>query len=80
MDKGQNYTDGVRNKVYQLQPVVKQQASEEVSGREVEATLEEGSEDDLLLDVLAPELLPSGGPPPPPPLGIAPLDQLAPGS
>jgi hypothetical protein len=34
----------------------------------------------LLLDVLAPELLPSGGPPPPPPLGIAPLDQLAPGS
>jgi hypothetical protein len=34
----------------------------------------------LLLDVLARELLPSGGPPPPPPLGIAPLDQLAPGS
>jgi hypothetical protein len=38
--------------VYQLQPVIVQQAAEEVSRREVEAPLEEGSEDDLLLDVL----------------------------
>jgi hypothetical protein len=42
--------------VYQLQPVVVQQATEEISHREVEAALEEGSEYDLLLDVLAREL------------------------
>jgi hypothetical protein len=60
MDEGRNYSDKFGNKVYQLQPVVVQQAAEEVSRREVVATLEEGSEDDLLLDVLAWELLPSG--------------------
>jgi hypothetical protein len=40
MDKGQNYSDGVWNKVHQLQPVVVQQAAEEISRREVEAVLE----------------------------------------
>jgi hypothetical protein len=36
--------------------VVVQQAAEEISHREVEAALEEGSKDDLLLDVLTREL------------------------
>jgi hypothetical protein len=49
--------------MYQLQLVVVQQTAEEVPRREVEAALEEGCEDDLLLDVLARELLPSGSPP-----------------
>jgi hypothetical protein len=46
--------------MYQLQLVVVQQTAEEVPRREVEAALEEGCEDDLFLDVLAGELLPSG--------------------
>jgi hypothetical protein len=62
MDEG-NYSDGVGNKMYQLQPVVVQQAVEEIQCREVETTLEEGSKDDLLLDVLARELFPNSGPP-----------------
>jgi hypothetical protein len=41
MDESLHYSDGVWNKVYQLQPVVVQQAAEEVSCREVEAALEE---------------------------------------
>jgi hypothetical protein len=49
--------------VYQLQTVVVQQPMEEVSCREVEAALEEGGNDDLLLDVLARELFPGGSPP-----------------
>jgi hypothetical protein len=53
--------------MYQLQLVVVQQTAEEVPRREVEAALEEGCEDDLLLDVLARELLPSGSPPLHPP-------------
>jgi hypothetical protein len=36
MDESRHYSDGVRNEVYQLQPVVVQQAAEEVSCREVE--------------------------------------------
>jgi hypothetical protein len=63
MDERRNDSNGVGNKMYQLQPVVVLQAAEEVSLREVEATLEEGSEDDLLLDVLTRELFPGGGPP-----------------
>jgi hypothetical protein len=63
MDEGRNYSDGVGNKMYQPQPVVVHQAAEEISCREAEATLEEGSEDDLLLDVLARELFPRGGHP-----------------
>jgi hypothetical protein len=35
--------------VYQLQSVVVQKVAEEISRREVEAALEEGTEDDLLL-------------------------------
>jgi hypothetical protein len=46
--------------VYQLQLVVVQQAAEEVSHREVQAALEEGTEDDLLLDVLARKIFPDG--------------------
>jgi hypothetical protein len=42
--------------MYQLQLVVVQQAAEEISHREVEAVLEEGREDDLLLDIFAREL------------------------
>jgi hypothetical protein len=49
--------------MYQLQLVVVQQAAEEISHREVEAALEEGREDDLLIDIFARELLPSGSPP-----------------
>jgi hypothetical protein len=48
--------------MYQVQTVVVQQPTEEVPSREVEAALEEGGEDDLLLDVLAWELLPGGSP------------------
>jgi hypothetical protein len=62
MDESRHYSDGVRNEVYQLQSVVVQKAVEEVSRQEVEAALEEGTEDDLLLDVLARELFPSGDP------------------
>jgi hypothetical protein len=58
-----DYSNGVRNEVYQLQSVVVQKAADEISRREVEAALEEGTEDDLLLDVLARELFPSVGPP-----------------
>jgi hypothetical protein len=46
--------------MYQLQLVVVQQTAEEISRREVEAALEERREDNLLLGVLARELLPSG--------------------
>jgi hypothetical protein len=63
MDEGRHYSNGVGNKMYQLQPVVVQQAAEEVSRREVETVFEEETEDDMLLDVLARELFPSGGPP-----------------
>jgi hypothetical protein len=49
--------------MYQLQVVVVQQAPEEIPHGEVEAALEEGHKDDLLLDVFARELLPSRGPP-----------------
>jgi hypothetical protein len=49
--------------VYQLQPVVVQQVAEEVSRLEVEAALEEGTEDDLLLDILAWEILLDDCPP-----------------
>jgi hypothetical protein len=52
MDETRHYSDGVRNEVYQLQSVVVQKAAEEISRQEVEAALEEGTEDDLLLDVL----------------------------
>jgi hypothetical protein len=62
MDERRHYSDGVGDEVYQLQPAVVQQVAEEVSRWEVEAALEEGSEDDLLLDALARELFPSGGP------------------
>jgi hypothetical protein len=60
MNESRNYGYGVGNNVYQLQLVVVQQPTEEVSHRKVEAMLEEGTEDDLLLDVLARELFPSG--------------------
>jgi hypothetical protein len=52
VNKSGNYGYGVGNEVYQLQLVVVQQTTEEVSRREVEAALEKGCEDDLLLDVL----------------------------
>jgi hypothetical protein len=63
VNKRPYYGNGVWNKMYQLQTVVVQQPMEEVSRREVEAALEEGGEDDLLLDVLAWELFPGGSPP-----------------
>jgi hypothetical protein len=47
------YGNGVGDEVYHLQTIVIQQPTEEVSRWEVEAALEEGGEDDLLLDVLA---------------------------
>jgi hypothetical protein len=58
-----NYGYGVGNEVYQLQLVVVHQPADEVPRWEVEAVLEEGCEDDLLLDVLARKLFPSGSPP-----------------
>jgi hypothetical protein len=58
MNESGNYGYGVGNEVYQLQLVVVQQPTEEVSHRKVEVALEEGTENDLLLDVLARELLP----------------------
>jgi hypothetical protein len=63
MNESRHYSNGVRNKVYQLQSVVVQKAAEENSCWEIEAALEEGTEDNLLLDVLARELFPSGSPP-----------------
>jgi hypothetical protein len=49
--------------MYQLQSVVVQQVAEEIPRGEVEAVLEEGSEDNLLLDIFARELLPNDSPP-----------------
>jgi hypothetical protein len=63
VDESRHYSNGVTNEVYQLQSVVIQKAAEEISHWEIEAALEEGTEDDLLLDVLTRELFPSGGPP-----------------
>jgi hypothetical protein len=63
MNESRHYSNGVRDEVYQLQSVVVQKAIEEISRWEVEAALEERTEDVLLLDVLARELFPSGGPP-----------------
>jgi hypothetical protein len=40
MNGGQNYSDGVGDKVYQLQLVVVEQTAEEIPHREVEAALE----------------------------------------
>jgi hypothetical protein len=62
LNESRYYSNGVRNEVYQLQSVVVQKAAEEISRWEVEAALKEGTKDDLLLDVLARELFPSGGP------------------
>jgi hypothetical protein len=59
MNESRHYSNGVRNEVYQLQFVVVQKAAEEISRREVEDMLEEGTEDDQLLDVFARELFPS---------------------
>jgi hypothetical protein len=61
MNESRHYSNGVRNEVHQLQSVVVQKAAEEISLWEVEAALEEGTEDNLLLDVLARELFPGGG-------------------
>jgi hypothetical protein len=47
--------------MYQLQLVVVQQVAEEIPHGEVEAALEEGREENLLLDVFSWELLPSRG-------------------
>jgi hypothetical protein len=49
--------------MYQLQSVVVQQVAEEIPRGEVEAVLGEGSEDNLLLDIFARELLPNDSPP-----------------
>jgi hypothetical protein len=43
--------------MYQLQLVVEDKTPEEITGREVEATLKERCEDDLLLHILGRELL-----------------------
>jgi hypothetical protein len=62
MYKCRHYGNGVGNKVYQLQSVVVQQAAEEIPCGDVEAVLDEGSEDDLLLDIFARELFRSSSP------------------
>jgi hypothetical protein len=49
--------------MYQLQSVVVQQVAEEIPRGEVKAALGEGSEDNLLLDIFARELLPNDSPP-----------------
>jgi hypothetical protein len=49
MNKCRNYSNGVRDKVYQLQLVVVEQAAEEIPHGEVEDTLEVRREDNLLL-------------------------------
>jgi hypothetical protein len=69
MNKGQHYSYGVGDKIYKLQVVVVQQASEEIPHGEVESALEEGRKYDLLLNIFARELLPSRGPPLHPPFG-----------
>jgi hypothetical protein len=61
MNEGRHYSNEVEDKMYQLQLVVVQQAAEEVPHREVESVLEEGREDNLLLEVFGKELLPSRG-------------------
>jgi hypothetical protein len=53
VNERRHYGNGVGNKVYQLQLVVVQKAAEEIPHGEVEAALEEGCKDNLLLDVLA---------------------------
>jgi hypothetical protein len=57
MDEGRYYGDGVRNKMYQLQLVVKEKTLEEITHGEVEATLKERRKNDLLLHILGRELL-----------------------
>ena len=52
MDEGRDDGDRIWDKMYQLQAVVVQQATEEVTGRDVEAALEVGCEYDLFLGVL----------------------------
>jgi hypothetical protein len=56
------YDNGVGDEVYQLQTVVVHHPTEEAPRWEVEVALEEGGEDDVLLDVLAWELFPGGSP------------------
>jgi hypothetical protein len=58
MDEHRHYSNGVRDEMYQLQFVVEKETSEEISSGDVEATLEERREDDLLLHIFGRELLP----------------------
>jgi hypothetical protein len=58
MDERRYYCDGVGNKMYQLHLVVEEETSEEIPGGDVEATLEERREDDLLFHISGLELLP----------------------
>jgi hypothetical protein len=57
VNKRRHYSDGVGDEMYQLQFVVEEETSEEILGRDVEAVLKEGSEDDLFLGVFRRELL-----------------------
>jgi hypothetical protein len=57
MNKHRHYSDGVGDEVYQLQLVLEEKTSEEIPDGDVEPTLEEGTEDDLLLDVFRRERL-----------------------
>jgi hypothetical protein len=41
MDEGRYYGDGVRDKMYHLQLVVVEKTPEEITNREIEATLKE---------------------------------------
>jgi hypothetical protein len=41
MDEGRYYGDGVRDKMYHLQLVVVEKTPEEITSREIEATLKE---------------------------------------
>jgi hypothetical protein len=58
MDERRNYSDGVGDKMYQLQLVVKEKTLEEIPHREVEATLKVRYEDVLCLHIFGRDVLP----------------------
>jgi hypothetical protein len=58
MDEHRHYSNGVVDEMYQLQFVVEEETSKEIPSRDVDATLEERCEDDLL-HIFGRELLPT---------------------
>jgi hypothetical protein len=58
MEEHRHYSNGVVDEMYQLQFVVEEETSKEIPSRDVDATLEERCEDDLL-HIFGRELLPN---------------------